>query len=140
MSRKKRPQEIDNFFPSIQYFKPSEFDSPDSIGSGKLMDYLLVYRLEQLRKIVDQPLFIDSGFRTEKRNKDIGGAKDSSHMKGLAADVKCVNSLLRFKIVRYAMWLGISRIGVYSNHVHLDIDTDKPYPLLYYGKYKKKKT
>lgn len=44
--------------------------------------------LQPLRDAIDQPLRINSGFRTQRLNQKIGGAKNSQHMRGEAADVE----------------------------------------------------
>jgi peptidoglycan hydrolase-like protein with peptidoglycan-binding domain len=49
----------------------------------------VMYRLEALRrKLGNQPVTINSGFRSIKHNKSIPGAADSQHMYGTAADNK----------------------------------------------------
>ena len=37
-----------------------------------------------------EPLIINSGFRSEAVNKDVGGAKESNHLSGCAVDIKCL--------------------------------------------------
>jgi uncharacterized protein YcbK (DUF882 family) len=47
----------------------------------------LAQRLEQAREICgNRPLRINSGFRTKAHNQAVGGAPNSYHRKGLAAD------------------------------------------------------
>ena len=45
--------------------------------------------LEQVRKLVDKPLHISSGYRGPILNSKIGGAKTSAHLEGRAADFTC---------------------------------------------------
>jgi len=42
--------------------------------------------LEQVRDILGQPIRIDSGYRCPMLNKAVGGAANSAHMDGYAAD------------------------------------------------------
>jgi zinc D-Ala-D-Ala carboxypeptidase len=42
--------------------------------------------LQPIREMLDRPIVITSGFRDQWLNTLIGGAKDSQHMKGQAAD------------------------------------------------------
>ncbi|HKR04422.1 MAG TPA: D-Ala-D-Ala carboxypeptidase family metallohydrolase [Bacteroidia bacterium] len=44
--------------------------------------------LDPLRDQIKQPIYVSSGFRCVKVNAAIGGAKNSQHTKGLAADIK----------------------------------------------------
>lgn len=44
--------------------------------------------LEPLRADLDRPIKITSGYRCEKLNKLIGGAKNSQHIEGKAADIR----------------------------------------------------
>ena len=112
----------------FRYFKSKEFDSPDDPGSGSEMDKLFVARLDQLRDTVGEPLRINSGFRTEKRNASaaVKGKKNSAHLRGLAADILCTNSKLRFKILLAAVYMGFQRIGIGKTFIHLDDDSSLP--------------
>ncbi|ADR61136.1 MAG TPA: peptidase M15 [Pseudomonas sp.] len=47
---------------------------------------LLCGALEQVRALFDAPIIISSGYRSERVNRLIGGASDSQHVQGLAAD------------------------------------------------------
>lgn len=43
--------------------------------------------LQPLREYLGEPVIISSGFRSPMLNRAIGGAKNSDHMKGFAADI-----------------------------------------------------
>lgn len=45
--------------------------------------------LEPLRRMAEKPLHINSGFRCSALNMAVGGAKNSNHLLGFAADVRC---------------------------------------------------
>ena len=47
---------------------------------------LLCGALEQVRALFGAPIIVSSGFRSEKVNRLIGGATNSQHIQGLAAD------------------------------------------------------
>lgn len=47
--------------------------------------------LQPIREKYGKPLIVTSGFRCEKLNKAIGGAKSSQHCKGEAADIRSVS-------------------------------------------------
>lgn len=44
--------------------------------------------LEPLREKLTKPIKVTSGYRSEKLNKLIGGAKNSQHIEGKAADIQ----------------------------------------------------
>lgn len=88
------------------------------------IDPRLAYRVEQIELWTDA-LTITSACRCRKHNADEGGSETSSHLKGLAVDILCKTSRLRFLIISMAVKLGISRIGIGPNFVHLDMDIKK---------------
>jgi len=53
----------------------------------KNLTNLCVNVLEPLRKYLNKPIHISSGYRSEKLNKLIGGATKSQHIEGKAADI-----------------------------------------------------
>lgn len=117
----------------LRYFKPHEFECDAHCGEclGK-MDETLLAMLDELRHRVKSPLVVNSGYRCPAKNARTKGASaTSSHMKGLAVDIACTGSELRFRIVQEAMGVGFRRIGVAGSFIHLDIDPDKPQDILF---------
>lgn len=43
--------------------------------------------LDPLREAYGKPITVNSGFRCEKLNRKVGGAKTSDHLHGMAADI-----------------------------------------------------
>jgi uncharacterized protein YcbK (DUF882 family) len=109
----------------MRYFKLKEFDSPDLKGSGQLMDETFLYMLDEARHIANIPFKINSGYRTKEHNKKVGGVKSSSHLKGVAADISCVDSRSRFIILNALQQAGFNRIGIAKSFIHVDYDIDK---------------
>ena len=107
------------------HFFISEFDSPDLKGSGQLMDETFLSMIDEARSIANVPFKINSGFRTVEHNKKIGGKSNSSHLKGLAADISCTTSRERFLILEALIMVGFTRIGIAKSFIHCDIDVDK---------------
>ena len=56
----------------LKYFKLTEFDSPDEVGSGYKMDKEFLIKLDYARGIAGIPFKINSGFRTKSHNKFVG--------------------------------------------------------------------
>lgn len=108
----------------ISYFKDSEV---------KGLNKSLVTRLNIARHEAGIPFIITSGLRSEEKNKQVAGVGDSAHLKGLAVDILCKTSNQRFLIIKGAIEAGFQRIGIYKNHVHLDIDMSKPYKIIFMG-------
>jgi uncharacterized protein YcbK (DUF882 family) len=109
----------------MHYFQTYEFDSPDKKGSGKFMDKTFLSMLDEARNIARIPFKINSGYRSEKHNKKIKGVSNSSHLKGLAADISVVDSRTRFIIVNALLDVGFTRIGIAKTFIHVDCDTSK---------------
>lgn len=50
---------------------------------------LVTYVLQPARNRLNQPLYISSGYRCRELNSKVGGAKNSYHIFGRAADLYC---------------------------------------------------
>lgn len=70
-----------------KHFKVKEFACRDGSQVVFIDDYLISI-LDILRNQVGKPVIINSGYRTPTRNKEVGGAKYSYHMRGMAADIR----------------------------------------------------
>ena len=115
---------------SLKYFKLSEFDSPDSKGSGKNMTRDFLKKLDRARDIANVPFKISSGYRTAQHNDNLRkqgykASANSSHLKGCAADIVCKDSGIRQKIVNGLIQAGFTRIGIANSFIHCDTDKDK---------------
>lgn len=116
-----------------KYFKLSEFESPDSKGTGIYMSHDFMLMLVNARHIAGIPFKITSGYRTKKHNKKVGGVENSSHTKipCEACDIYVANSEARHKILNAVIKAGFNRIGIGKNFVHIDIDSDKTTNLIW---------
>ena len=45
--------------------------------------------LNPVREKLGMPIVVNSGYRCEKHNKDVGGVRNSQHLRGEAADIHC---------------------------------------------------
>ena len=111
----------------IKYFNLSEFDSPDDVDSGDNMDVDFIRKLDEARETAGIPFKVNSGYRTPFHNTMVGGVKDSSHMNipCCAVDIEAKDSKTRFLIISSAIKVGINRIGIGKNFIHLDSDITK---------------
>lgn len=82
----------------------------------------LIEVLERIRKIVNSPVIINSGYRTPEWNTKVGGTKCSYHMKGMAADI-VVKGHTTKEVAKIADEIMKNHGGVirYTNFVHVDV-------------------
>jgi uncharacterized protein YcbK (DUF882 family) len=107
------------------YFVVSEFDSKDRKGSGQNMQEEFKEKITCLREKLGDNIFINSGFRTSYRNRNVGGAEKSAHKEGLAADIKCTNNEQRYFVIKAALDCGFNRIGISNRFIHVDCKHSK---------------
>ncbi len=104
-------------------FSVKEFACKD--GTDKiLIDDQLVTKLQQIRDYFNQPIIINSAYRTESHNKKVGGSPSSQHLRGTAADI-VIRGVAPLLIAQYAEYLGFNGIGWYSGFTHIDVRQNK---------------
>ena len=59
-----RNSDLSRNYPALKHFNPSEFDSPDDIGSGDNMCPAFMQKLDDARGRAKIPFKINSGYRT----------------------------------------------------------------------------
>lgn len=69
---------------------PELQDAP-SVETIRNLVYLCAVVLEPLREKIKRPVIINSGYRSARLNKAVGGVSNSYHLRGLAADIRCEN-------------------------------------------------
>lgn len=107
-------------------FESTEFDCKckNKICSTTEIDPKLVEYLQKIRDYFGKAVTINSAYRCDKHNKSVGGANQSKHKFGQAADIK-VSGIKPLKVAQYAEFIGVKGIGQYSNFVHIDTRTNK---------------
>lgn len=109
----------------ITYFKPTEFVCSCGCGRGAdEMNEQFVAALDLARKRAGLPFRVTSGFRCARHNKNVGGAADSSHTRGLAVDIAIQTSAQRYEILTALMGF-FDRIGLGKGFIHVDMDPTK---------------
>jgi uncharacterized protein YcbK (DUF882 family) len=86
----------------------------------------LAKNLQVLRDAIGKSISITSGYRSPQHNKKIGGAKDSQHVKGMAADIKVAGMTPKevALVIEGLIESGKMKqggIGIYPSWVHYDI-------------------
>lgn len=89
------------------------------------LDQELLVKLEQASDAVQIDFTITSGYRPGIDGID-NGIKNGPHMSHKAVDIRCRDSVTRYKIIYGAMKAGFKRGGANSIHIHLDCDETKP--------------
>ena len=103
-------------------FSRDEFKCPCCDASDINVGFVL--RLQLARDAIGKSMAINSGYRCKSRNEAVGGVESSAHRKGLAADIRCLNSSDRMALLSILPDF-FTRIGVASNFIHVDIDESK---------------
>ena len=80
-----------------KYFKEIEYN----------MDVDFLAKLDEAREYAGIPFVINSAYRSPEHNARIGGKPNSSHLRGLAVDIKATNSMTRYRGLRssYTRWI-----------------------------------
>lgn len=108
----------------FQYFALREFFCKCCGASNMSLPF--VRKLDDARAIAGVPFVITSGYRCAAHNAKEGGAKNSAHLYGLAADISAPNSATRLAIVDALLMTGFTRLGIGKTFVHVDDDLTKP--------------
>lgn len=122
-------------------FQAREFDCHGSGCCSKtLVDEALVAALQKIRDHFNAKITVNSGFRCAVHNKNVSGASNSMHTKGMAADI-VVEGVAPAKVAAYAESIGILGIGLYETDgdgyfVHIDTRKTKSF---WYGKAQQKR-
>ena len=90
-------------------------------------DFRLVSGLQALRESIQKPIVISSAFRCVKHNIEVGGAENSNHKIGTAADIivpgmKPLDLLLAAESVRWLQGFGYG-----ERFLHVDVRSYREY-------------
>ena len=80
---------------------PNHPNTAQKMNMEKLIDRVL----DPIRSLYGKPIYVNSGFRCLTLNKVVGGAKNSSHLMGQAADITGGNPRENKKIWDIIMFL-----------------------------------
>jgi len=97
-----------------KYFKEVEYK----------MDVDFLVKLDKAREFAKVPFVINSAYRSPEHKESIKNPT-SSHIKGLAVDIKATDSRTRYKVLNALMHVGFNRIGIADTFIHVDDDKDK---------------
>lgn len=114
-------------------FTREEFDSKDGCKMPDEVLYniqKLANQLQYVRDYLDEPIKVNSGYRSVSHNKAVGGSKNSQHILGKASDivVKNISSKTLFDLMEDLIDKGEilqGGLGLYNTFVHYDIRKNK---------------
>lgn len=106
-------------------FRVKEFACNDGSDTVLISDKL-VDLLQKIRDHFGVAVTINSGYRTSTYNKKVGGATNSQHVKGTAADI-VIKGVDPLTVAQYAEYImpNSGGIGVYQTFTHVDVRTSR---------------
>lgn len=107
-------------------FSRHEFACKCGCGEAEVSPFLIEV-LQRLRDILGVPITVTSGRRCAKHNAAVGGAKNSQHLQGLAADIRAEGwtakdllRVLKILVRANALYVGYA-YEVTENVIHIDV-------------------
>ena len=97
-----------------KYFKEIEYK----------MDKDFLAKLDKAREFAKVPFVINSAYRSTEHPESIKNPT-SSHIKGLAVDIRTTDSRTRYKVLNALIHVCFNRIGIADTFIHVDDDKDK---------------
>tara|TARA_R110002012_G_scaffold196006_2_gene364279 strand:- start:472 stop:906 length:435 start_codon:yes stop_codon:yes gene_type:complete len=92
-----------------EYFTVNELECR---GTGEChMQEDFMSMLVNIRREIDRPLIVSSGYRSPAHNARIGGAANSPHIHGRAVDIVCMGTVA-YNLIRISLKHGMTGIGV----------------------------
>jgi hypothetical protein len=123
-----KKEDANDFWSRVNYFDRSEFKCKCGKCGGFPVEPSeeLVLILDNIRKYFGKPVFINSGIRCATHNANVGGAMQSQHLKGTAADI-VVEDVVPERVAMYAETLlpKTGGIGRYKTFTHVDVRSVK---------------
>jgi hypothetical protein len=101
---------------NLKHFKNEEFDDKDLPNSWVNMDREFVKLCDMARSKCNFPWRITSAYRTQET---LDRLIREGYLQGMAIDVACSSAAQRFDIIKAALQVGITRIGISAGFVHL---------------------
>ena len=101
----------------MKYFNKSEF------SNFKMMDEKLLSMLDEMREIYGHPIKITSSYRSPEHPIEAAKKQPGEHSYGAAVDIVSDSGGKTFRLVKAAIEVGFTRIGVSrkKGFIHLGI-------------------
>ena len=86
-------------------------------GCEENLEALIENVLEPARERFGKPIYVNSGYRCSIHNAAVGGASNSQHMRGEAADIRCAdNKRLERKLTEMGKY---DQLIIYPTFIHV---------------------
>ena len=108
----------------LKNFTIDEFNCQYS-GENQMKDSFL-HKLDQLRYLCDFPFVITSGYRSADHPIEAKKDTPGTHAQGIAADIQALSGDRKHTIVKHAMAMGFTGIGIADTFIHVDTRTTTP--------------
>ena len=82
-------------------------DNTPTPGITQNLERLVANVLDPQREAWGKPIVVTSGYRCPELNKAVGGAKNSHHMQGMAADISTGNKVDNRRLFQKILELGL---------------------------------
>jgi uncharacterized protein YcbK (DUF882 family) len=110
-------------------FNKIEFESRDGFEMSQTVlnnTIVLATNLQIVRNILNEPIHINSGYRSKGHNENVHGVKNSQHLLGNAADITMKNYTSKDLVIIFERLiltgdLKEGGLGLYNGFVHYDI-------------------
>ena len=101
----------------MKYFNKSEFSNFD------MMDEKLLSMLDEMREIYGYPIKITSSYRSPEHPIEAAKKQPGEHSYGAAVDIVSDSGVKTFRLVKAAIEVGFTRIGISrkKGFIHLGI-------------------
>lgn len=90
------------------------------------MSESFLLKLDELRDKCGFAFKINSGYRDPSHPEEKKKPSPGQHCHGIAADVQALSGSHKFTIIKHALALGFTGIGVAKTYVHLDTRQGTP--------------
>lgn len=101
-------------------FSKSEFDCKHTAENEMQIEFM--DKLQKLRNVYGKSMRITSGYRSTKHPIEAKKThSNGEHTQGNCADIACDNGTDRFRLIKIALEVGFTRIGIAKNFIHLGI-------------------
>jgi len=109
----------------MKYFNESEFKEFDK------MDRALLIMLDNLREVYGYPIKLTSTYRSPEHPIEAKKSKPGEHAHGAAVDIACIGGEATYKLVKAAIEVGFTRIGISrkNNFVHVGVGYEGAPPI-----------
>lgn len=109
---------------TFKYFRIEEFNCQET-GENEMSEEF-IHKLDELRKACGFPFRITSGYRSPSHSIEARKATPGTHAQGIACDIYVSGGSQRHTIIKEAMRLGFTGIGVAKTFIHVDIRKTTP--------------